>query len=141
MIDDVTPKDLAARIGVHPSTVSRWCKEGRIRASRKGRTFTIPMLDAQIFADAYVTTHGEPLSPDVPVRRARYRVPNRRIQPGTKRQGMYVTIQAELLHMVDDERREEAETISRSEFVEAAIGYYVNARKRERMSARRKVAS
>lgn len=135
MTDGVTPKELAARLGVHPITVSRWCKDGRLRSTPCGRTFIIPLDVAEAFADAYIALNA-PTS-DAPVR---YRVPNRRITPGTKRQGLYLSAEADVLQVVDEERRLEGEPISRSDFIEAAIGHYVNARRRER-AAKMKVAS
>lgn len=143
MTDETIPaKDLALRLGVTPESVRRWAKQGRLRSIRHGRRYSIPLIEAELFVAEYERVLGEQLSPDIPQRSKFYRVRTRPPSVPHGRSSLYVTVQTAMLHMVDDERREELaktdQRISRSEFVEAAIGYYVNARKNERLNAKRK---
>lgn len=128
----IRPMDLAARLGVHVVTVNRWCREGRLRATKIGRGFFISRIEAELFESAYLQTYGDSLSPEVPARPTRYRVPNRSTRPGTGSQSFYVTMPTQFLRMMDEERRMDDDPVSRSEFVGAAVGHYIAVRKHER---------
>lgn len=144
MSDHVRAIDLALRLGVSPESVRRWIKQGRLRAIQHGKVYRIPAIEAELFVSEYERELGEQLTCDIPTRPKFYRVRTRTDVVPQGRTSLYVTVQTAMLHMVDEERREELaqsdQRISRSEFVEAAIGYYVNARKRERLSAKRKAS-
>ena len=134
MTDDrVRPMTIAARLGVHPVTVLRWIREGRLSAVRVGRNYFIPRVDAGVFVDAYVRYYGDPLAPKVPGRPSTHRVGRGNgHRDGNGQQSFYVTMPTAILRMVDEERRLEPERISRSDFVEAAVGHYLNVRKNAR---------
>lgn len=135
--ETVPTKDMALRLGVTPESVRRWVREGRLRAVRVGARYKIPVVDAILFISEYEREFGKLLEPDIPVRPPTYRVQRKPQSCPEGRQSLYVTVQTEMLHMVDDERREETQRISRSEFIEAAVGYYVNTRKRDRLNKMR----
>lgn len=130
--DRVRPMAIATRIGVHPVTVLRWIREGRLSAVKVGRNYFISRVEADVFADAYVRRYGEPLSPDIPGRPTGYRAGRVSARGGDGRQSFYVTMPTAILRMVDAERRQEEDRVSRSDFVEAAVGHYINARKNAR---------
>lgn len=144
MTEHVRAIDLAVRLGVTPESVRRWIKQGRLHAITHGKQYRIPVLDAELFVVEYERELGEQFTCDIPTRPKFYRVRTRTDVVPQGRTSLYVTVQTAMLHMVDDERREELaesdQRISRSEFVEAAIGYYVAMRKRDRLSARRKAS-
>lgn len=44
-VRQLTTKQLARRWGMRPRTVTRWCREGKIKAEKWGRVWRVPMAE------------------------------------------------------------------------------------------------
>ena len=58
--DVVSASDAAVRLGVHPETVKRLCRQGALPASKFGRSWLIRRTDLERFAESYRGAPGRP---------------------------------------------------------------------------------
>lgn len=141
MSGHVSTGDVARRLGVTEQSVRRWIKEEKLFATRRGERYRIPLTDAELFVSRYEQEYGSPLAPEIPARTSKYRAARTgRTAPGS-RQSFYVTLDGPILGRIDAERRAQEGRVSRSDFVEAAVGHYLNFIYHKRKSEERKAVS
>jgi excisionase family DNA binding protein len=115
----VTVSSIAKRLMVANQTVLRWIREGRLEASFDGRRYIIEPGTGEAFCEEYERGCGPILSRRPYLKQQALRVPS---YPRLARLGFFVKLDAPTLHRIDAERGD----ADRSNFAEAAIGYYLN---------------
>lgn len=122
---EITPAEMADMIGVHAESVRRWIRAGHLPGRQVKGRYYISDIDARLFIEEYEKLFGERLSPKPLARESKYRARAKPTAP-TKPQSFYVTLEAPILARLDRERSTQPTKPSRSEFVAAAVGYYLN---------------
>ena len=96
----MTVDELADLCMLGRTTVSNYCRDGKVKALKHGRSWLIPRLDGQLFAEKYVAYNsGETWTPKVG------RAP-RKVQENcpTEPQKLHIEFPPELLWAIDKER-------------------------------------
>lgn len=97
----MTVNELAEKCVVSIETIGKACREGRVKAIKRGKSWFIPRLDGELFAQAYVKhNNGSTWEPDV-LRKTR----EFRDTAPTGSQSLKLTIPGRTLRLIDAERK------------------------------------
>lgn len=96
----MTTEELAALCVVSRNTVAEACRLGKLKAFRHGRSWLIPRLDGQLYAEAYMRENsGQTWEPQVERQKRGYRETN-----PTRAYALKVEFPPRVLRLIDAER-------------------------------------
>lgn len=101
----MTTNELAEKCVVSANVIRQACQQGRVKASRHGKSWFIPRLDGELYAQAYMKHNsGSTWEPDTQRRARKFHDTN-----PVRKQALKFDMPAHTLRLIDAERKRRAE--------------------------------